>query len=209
MKLLIATHNPGKVREYDRLFADLAVTCTGPAGLGLEMDVIESGDTFQENAALKATAFARASRLLGVDMTLADDSGLEVDALGGRPGVHSARFGGPGLTDTDRWKLLLKELESVPWEKRTARFRCTIALATPDEQVAIVDGTLEGIIAFQPAGSNGFGYDPVFFLPERNCTLAQLQSEEKNLISHRGKAARSACPIILAYKKTLPDHEDA
>jgi XTP/dITP diphosphohydrolase len=207
MRLLIATHNPGKVREYDKLLAGLDVTCIGPADLGLELDVIESGITFVENAKLKAIAFARAGRNHNIDLTLADDSGLEVDALDWRPGVHSARFGGPGLSDADRWKLLLKELESVPWNRRTARFRCTIALATPDEQVTIVDGVLEGYIARQPAGNNGFGYDPVFYLPDRDRTLAQLESEDKNKISHRGNAARAARPIILEYQKTLTDHE--
>ncbi|MBN1316925.1 MAG: RdgB/HAM1 family non-canonical purine NTP pyrophosphatase [Anaerolineales bacterium] len=203
MNLLIATFNPGKVLEYDKLLAGLEINCVGPADLGLDLDVTESGVTFLENATLKAVAFARAGRELGIDLTLADDSGLEVDALDGRPGVHSARFGGPGLTDADRWILLLEELGSTPWHERTARFRCTIGLATPDEQVTIVDGVLEGFIAYQPAGSNGFGYDPIFYLPDLDCTLAQLESEEKNRISHRGNAARSARPIILQYQKTL------
>jgi XTP/dITP diphosphohydrolase len=129
-------------------------------------------------------------------LTLADDSGLELDALQGRPGVHSARYGGPGLTDTERWQLLLSEMKRVPWAERTARFRCVIALATPSGQVRVADGCCEGLIAFQAAGDNGFGYDPIFWLPELGCTMAQLDEETKNQISHRARAASLARPLI-------------
>jgi XTP/dITP diphosphohydrolase len=193
MELLIATGNPGKVREYDELLAGLPLTCVGPADLGITLDVEESGGTYQENAALKALAFSRASGQL----TLADDSGLEVDALDGRPGVRSARYGGPGMGDADRWKLLLRELEGVPREERTARFRCVIALATPDGTVTTAEGSCEGVIAFEAAGAHGFGYDPVFYLPDRRCTMAQLPAEVKNRISHRGRAAQAARPLIV------------
>ncbi len=197
MKLLIATGNPGKVREYNGLFADLPITCIGPAELGIHLEVDESGATYRENATIKALAFACASSSLGIPLTLADDSGLEVDALDGRPGIRSARFGGPGLSDAGRWQHLLKELDGVPWERRTARFRCIIALATPAGQLSVVEGVCEGMIAFEAAGEHGFGYDPVFCLPEHDCTMAQLPEATKNHISHRGRAARAACPIIL------------
>jgi XTP/dITP diphosphohydrolase len=199
MELLIATGNAGKVREYEELLNGLPVTCIGPADLGLDLEVEETGSSFEENAILKAVAFARASGKL----TLADDSGLEVDALGGKPGVQSARYGGPGKSDADRWQLLLRELEGVPWERRTARFRCVIALATPDGQVSTTDGTCEGMIVLSPAGHNGFGYDPVFYLAERECTMAQLPDGEKNAISHRGRAAREAGRILRRYIESL------
>jgi XTP/dITP diphosphohydrolase len=193
MELLIATGNPGKVREYDELLDGLPITCIGPSDLGIDLDVDESGDTYEQNATLKALAFARASGRV----TLADDSGLEVDALSGRPGVRSARYGGPGMGDADRWRLLLQELEGVPAEARTARFRCAIALATPAGEVRTVEGSCEGRITFEAAGDNGFGYDPVFFVLEEGRTMAQLPSKLKNQISHRGRAARAAKPVIL------------
>ena len=198
MELLIATGNPGKVREYDELLAGLPISCVGPAELEIALDVDENGSTYQENATIKALAFARASGRV----TLADDSGLEVDALSGRPGVRSARYGGPGMGDADRWRLLLQELGGTPQEERTARFRCAIALATPVGEVMTVDGTCEGRITFAAAGENGFGYDPVFFLPEEGCTMAQLPAEVKNRISHRGRAARAARQVILQLLAT-------
>lgn len=196
MDLLIATGNPGKVREYDELLAGIPVTCIRPADVGIDLKVRESGATYHENAVLKAETYARAGRSHGIWLTLADDSGLEVDALNGRPGVHSARYGGPDLNDADRWRLLLQELEGVPWEQRTARFRCVIALATADGRVATVEGVCEGRIALHPAGTGGFGYDPVFYLPGQNCTMAQLPNGVKSSISHRAHAARAAIPII-------------
>jgi XTP/dITP diphosphohydrolase len=205
MELLIATGNPGKVREYDELLAGLPITCISPADLGIHLEVDEGGITYEENATLKAVAFARASGRV----TLADDSGLEVDALGGRPGVHSARYGGPGLDDADRWRSLLEELGDVPWERRTARFRCVIAVASPDGEVNTVNGTCEGVIAFGAAGDSGFGYDPVFYLPDRRCTMAQLPAGAKNQISHRGRAAQAARPILLKLAAQTADPENA
>jgi XTP/dITP diphosphohydrolase len=205
MELLIATGNPGKVREYDELLAGLPITCISPADLGIHLEVDEGGTTYEENATLKAVAFARASGRV----TLADDSGLEVDALGGRPGVHSARYGGPGLDDADRWRSLLEELGDVPWERRTARFRCVIAVASPDGEVNTVNGTCEGVIAFGAAGDSGFGYDPVFYLPDRRCTMAQLPAGAKNQISHRGRAAQAARPILLKLAAQTADPENA
>jgi XTP/dITP diphosphohydrolase len=205
MELLIATGNPGKVREYDELFAGLPITCISPAEIGIHLQVDESGTTYAENATIKAVAFARASGRV----TLADDSGLDVDALDGRPGVHSARYGGPGLGDADRWRSLLKELVDVPWEERTARFRCVIAVASPEGEVTTVNGTCEGIIAFSAAGEGGFGYDPVFYLPDHGCTMAQLPAGVKNQISHRGRAAEAARPVLLKLAAQTADTQNA
>jgi XTP/dITP diphosphohydrolase len=154
--------------------------------------VEETGETFRDNAILKANAFARSAGL----PALADDSGLEVDALGGAPGVRSARYAGPGASDADRIALLLRNLAHVPAAQRQARFRCTMALATPEGLVGTVDGTCEGEIAFAPRGSNGFGYDPVFLLPHLGRTMAELRDEEKHAISHRGRAGRAALELI-------------
>jgi XTP/dITP diphosphohydrolase len=205
MELLIATGNPGKVREYDELFAGLPITCISPAEIGIHLQVDESGTTYAENATIKAVAFARASGRV----TLADDSGLEVDALDGRPGVHSARYGGPGLGDADRWRSLLKELVDIPWGERTARFRCVIAVASPEGEVTTVDGTCEGVIAFSAAGEGGFGYDPVFYLPDHGCTMAQLPAGVKNQISHRGRAAEAARPVLLKLAAQTADTQNA
>jgi len=192
LKLLVATHNPGKVREYRELLAGLPVELTWPGELGLELAVEESGETFRENAVLKATAYAQASGLL----TLADDSGLEVDALGGAPGVRSARYAGPGATDEDRYRLLLRRMEAVPDGQRQARFRCVIAVVSPQGQVWTAEGICEGIIVREPRGSHGFGYDPVFYVPELGRTMAELPEEEKNRISHRARAALAIRPVL-------------
>jgi XTP/dITP diphosphohydrolase len=192
MKLLIATNNPGKVREYEVLLRGLPLTLTYPAQEGIDIEVEETGSTFAENARLKAAAYARASGLL----TLADDSGLEVDALGGEPGTRSARYAGQGASDEDRYRLLLSRLEGVPWERRTARFRCVIAVATPRGEIRLAEGTCEGFIAFEPKGEHGFGYDPVFCMSEQGQTMAELEPEVKNRISHRARAAEGALRIL-------------
>ncbi len=184
MKLLIATNNRGKLREYRELLGELSCELTSLAEEGIELKVEETGRSYRENAILKATAYARVSGLL----TVADDSGLEVDALGGEPGIFSARYGGLG-TDEERYRLLLKRLEGVPWPERTARFRCVIALAFPEGRVETFEGVCEGVIAFEPRGEHGFGYDPVFYLPELGRTMAELTPQEKNRISHRARAA--------------------
>lgn len=191
--LLVATNNPGKIREYEALLADLPVEITFPGQEGLDMEVAETGDTFEENARLKAVAFAQASGLL----TLADDSGLEVDALGGAPGVHSARYAGPGASDEDRYRKLLAALADVPPDRRSARFRCVVAVAQPDGAVYTADGVCEGQIGFEPRGEHGFGYDPVFLVQGYDgLTMAELDPEVKNRISHRARAARAAQPIL-------------
>ena len=195
MKLLIATNNPGKVREYQELLEDLpiAVEITYPAQEGLALEVEESGETFEENARLKALAFAQASGLL----TLADDSGLEVDALDGAPGVRSARYAGPDANDVDRYRKLLGELAGVPATQRSARFRCVVALAQPDDQIHTEDGTCEGEIGYAPRGTHGFGYDPVFVVEGYGGrTMAELSPEIKNRISHRGRALAAILPTL-------------
>jgi len=198
MKLLVATHNPGKVQEYRELLSELPADLVFPAELGLDIRVVESGDSFEENAVLKARAFSQASGFL----TLADDSGLEVDALGGAPGVRTARYAGHGASDADRYQLLLHNLEGVPWEARTARFRCVVALATPDGQLHTAEGRCEGVIALAPSGEHGFGYDPVFYMPEYGCTMAELDSAIKNRVSHRARAVQAAWPILEALLKS-------
>ena len=188
MKLLIATNNKGKARELSALLAAPIWECTTPAEEGIILDPEETGKTFEENAVAKARAFAKASGLI----TVADDSGLEVDALNGAPGVYSARYAGPEATDAQRNDYLLARLSGVPWEKRQARFRCVIAIAFPDERLVLCKGECPGLIAFEPRGENGFGYDPIFYLPELGKTMAELTPEEKSRVSHRGKAARKA-----------------
>lgn len=192
VKLLIATHNPGKIEEYEELLAGLPLELTYPAQEGLDIEVAETGASFAENARLKAAAYTRASGLVA----LADDSGLEVDALGGEPGIHSARYAGTGASDKERYRLLLEKLREVPWEERTARFRCVIAVATPGGQVHTAEGICEGIIAFAPKGEHGFGYDPIFYLQEYGKTMADLPPETKNKISHRARAVQRAREIL-------------
>jgi XTP/dITP diphosphohydrolase len=201
-KLLIATHNQGKVREYKKLLSDLPLEVTYLDELGITEEVEETGSTFEENARLKASTYARMTGLL----TWADDSGLEVDPLGGRPGVYSARYAGEGASDEDRYRKLLAELESVPDEARTARFRSVVAIATPDGRVWTTSGKCEGVIAREPRGSFGFGYDPVFYIPELGKMMAELPPEQKNAISHRGRASRKAKKLLreLLQKGEIP-----
>lgn len=191
-KLLIATHNQGKLCEYQALLAELPLHVTSLKLEGVTTDVEESGVTFAENAILKAATYAQMTGLL----TWADDSGLEIDPLDGRPGVYSARYGGAGLTDQERYGKVLAELQGKP-KPWTARFRCVVALALPDGTLKTVQDQVEGIIIETPRGEHGFGYDPIFFLPELQCTMAELPSAQKNLISHRGKAAAQARHLLL------------
>ncbi|MFH0941924.1 MAG: RdgB/HAM1 family non-canonical purine NTP pyrophosphatase, partial [Chloroflexota bacterium] len=181
-------NNRGKVAEYRALLKNIPYELVTPGELGLKKEVVESGRTFEENAGLKATALAAESGLL----TLADDSGLEVEALGREPGPLSARYAGEGASDTDRIRYLLKRLEGVPWEERRACFRCVIALAGGGERLSYFSGECRGMVGFEPRGDSGFGYDPVFYLPELGKTMAELSFAEKNRLSHRGKAARKA-----------------
>ncbi len=191
-QLLIATKNLGKVREYRDLLADLPFHVVSLADVGIDADVEETGATFEENAVLKARAYARLSGLL----TWADDSGLAVDALGGWPGVHSARAAGPDATDMDRIRLLLNRLQDAPPDRRSAAFHCVVAIAAPDGRVWTTEGSCSGVIIDEPTGQGGFGYDPVFFVPSLGKTFAQLTRDEKNAISHRGIAARKAKGLL-------------
>ncbi|HEY8490921.1 MAG TPA: XTP/dITP diphosphatase [Dehalococcoidia bacterium] len=190
--LLLATGNAGKVRELRQLLAGVPFELATPADLGLRLEVEEDGQTYHENALKKATAYAAAAGL----PALADDSGLEVDVLDGRPGVHSARYVGQAASDGDRIGALLAELRGVPPERRTARFRAVIAVAAPDGRRWTAEGTVEGVIAQEPRGRSGFGYDPIFLLPELGRTMAELPAEEKNRVSHRARAAAGARRIL-------------
>lgn len=202
-KLLIATHNQGKVREYRTLLADLPLEVTYLDAEGITFDVEETGETFEANAILKAEAYARASGLL----TWADDSGLEVDALGGQPGIYSARYGAPATEgDAGRYRLLLGQLEGLADVARGARFRCVVALATPEGEVRTAKGTCEGRIAHAPRGNNGFGYDPIFLVADTDYeqTMAELEPAAKNSLSHRGKAARAAKRLVREMMSSSP-----
>jgi XTP/dITP diphosphohydrolase len=191
-KLLLASNNPAKVREYLSLLGDIPFQLTTPAEERIDMVVDEIGVTMEDNARLKAQAYAVNSGLI----SLADDSGLEVDALGGEPGFLSARYGGEELSDEERNRYLLAKLKDIPWEKRSARFKCVIAIATPSGRIEICEGECRGTIAFEPRGKRGFGYDPIFYLPELGVTVAELPLEKKNEISHRGKAVRKARHLL-------------
>lgn len=192
-RLLLATSNPGKRAEFQELLGDIPYQLTGLLDEGIDFEVAESGTSYEENARRKAEQYAQASGLL----TLADDSGLEVDALGGQPGHLSARYGGPGLPDAERVELLLRNLAEVPQEKRTARFVCVIAIAHPEKPTRTVRGECYGIITEQPRGANGFGYDPVFLFPPLGKTLAEVTSQEKHAVSHRGNAVGAARALLL------------
>lgn len=195
MELLVATKNAGKFREYQDLLQGLPVHLVSLTDAHIEIEVEETGQTFAQNAILKAQAYAAQTGLA----TLADDSGLEVDALNGEPGVFSARYGGRHGTDASRYLLLLDKMRDIPWERRGARFRCVIALALPDgsEPEAIGDGRCEGFIAPVPRGTYGFGYDPVFFVPQFGRSMAELSSDIKNQISHRARAAVAVRRVLM------------
>jgi XTP/dITP diphosphohydrolase len=197
-KILIATGNPGKIIEI-RAMLDADVQWLGLADLPPMDEIEEDGTTFAENARKKALGYAKATGL----WTLADDSGLVVDALDGAPGVESARFSGEKPKDTDRTLIdhrniakTLELLKGVPQAKRTARFVCRLCLASPERVLIETEGTLEGLITDREIGQNGFGYDPIFFVPDLNKTVAQLTGEEKNAISHRGNAIRELKPLL-------------
>lgn len=193
MKLLVASTNTGKIAEYRDLLAGLPQTVVGLRDVGVDWDVPETGSTFEENALLKARVYAQASNML----TLADDSGLCVDALGGAPGVYSARYAPGG--DQARIDKLLDALRDVPTERRTAKFVCVIALALPDGSTWTFEGECAGRIAFGSSGANGFGYDPIFFMPEHGGTMADLPEEFKNTISHRARAVAKAKEWLKNY----------
>lgn len=191
-KLLLATNNNAKVREYRSLLRALPFELLTLSEQGITSVVSEVGRTLKQNAELKAVAFSAESQLLA----LADDSGLEVDVLGGEPGPLSARYAGEGASDREKIDYLLARLKGVPQEKRSARFRCVIAIATPEGRVEFCSGECPGVITFEPRGEEGFGYDPIFYLPALNKTMAELSLEVKNSVSHRGVAARKVPRVL-------------
>ena len=198
-ELLLATTNPGKVREYRSLFSGLDYRITTLTEQGISKVIAETGSSYEQNAKAKAIAYAKLSQLI----TISDDSGLEVDALSGEPGVHSARFAGENATDEDKVKSLLSKINDIPWEKRTACFKCVIAIATPGGQLELCHGECRGMISFEHSGVSGFGYDPIFYLPSIKKTMAELSFKEKNKISHRAQASRIAIQLLKQlHKKT-------
>ena len=198
-RLLLATNNPGKVREFRRLLHGLPFEIVTPTEAGISLDVEETGASYADNAMLKARAFAHA----GGCLALADDSGIEVDALDGGPGMYSARYGGPGLDDEARTALLLRDLAGVPGPRRTARYRAVVALAWPSPeglQTSCFEGVQEGSIATSVRGSGGFGYDPVFLIGDGR-TQAEISDAEKDRISHRGQAVRAAVAYLAGSRE--------
>jgi len=187
-KILVATRNKGKMIELVKLLRPLEITLVSLNDLLIEEEIEETGKTFAENAIVKAERYGE----LGGLPTIADDSGIEVDALGGAPGIYSARYGGEGFTDLDRNNLLLKNVKKIPDSRLTARFRCVVALWVPGNKTVTFEGKIEGMIRRFPSGNNGFGYDPIFFYKPMKKTLADITSEEKEKISHRGYAVRMA-----------------
>ena len=201
-KIIFATGNENKMKEIRMILADLGMPILSMKEAGINVDVVEDGTTFEENALIKATEIAK-----HVDncIVLADDSGLEIDYLNKEPGIYSARYAGENTSYDIKNNLLLERLAGVPDEKRTARFVCAVAAAFPDGTTEVVRGTIEGRIGHEIIGENGFGYDPIFCLPEYGCTTAQMDPDKKNELSHRGNALR-AMRVIMEKKYENTDH---
>ena len=191
-KLIFATGNENKMKEIRMILADCGYEIQSMKEAGIDIDIVEDGKTFEENAIIKAEAIRNVANCL----VLADDSGLEVDYLDKAPGIYSARFMGEDTSYRIKNKAIIDKLEGVPDSERTARFVCAIAVAFPDGQTKVIRGTMEGIIGYEIKGENGFGYDPIFFLPDRGVSTAELSPEEKNEISHRGNALRLIKEVI-------------
>jgi XTP/dITP diphosphohydrolase len=194
--LLLATGNLHKLEEFRAIFSNIPFRQLSLRDIQLDMDVEETGTTFAENAQLKALAYAQASGKL----SLADDSGLEIDALGGAPGVYSARFAGRETSYAERFRIILEQLRAVTGGQRSARFRCAISIAEPLGSYRTVEAALEGEIAPLPRGEHGFGYDPIFYIPELGKTSAELEPAQKNRISHRGRAAQKAAVLLASWQ---------
>ena len=192
-KFVLASHNPGKLKEMSAILEDLGVEVVLPSQVGVDAEVEETGETFEANALLKAKAVCQAAGLPAI----ADDYGLCVDALGGAPGVYTARYGGEGLTDAQRYTLLLNALRGQT--NRAAHFVSVVACAFPNGDTLTAEGRCDGTIAFAPMGTEGFGYDPVFFVPELRKTFAQMDGAEKASISHRGRALQAFCKELATY----------
>ena len=193
MKIIFATGNENKMKEIRMILADLGMPIFSMKEAGIDVDIVEDGSTFEENALIKATEIAKLTENC---IVLADDSGLEVDYLNKEPGIYYARYAGENTSYDIKNGLILGRLEGVPEEKRTARFVCAVAAAFPDGSTEVVRETIEGIIGYEIAGENGFGYDPIFYLPEYGCTTAELSTQKKNELSHRGKALRAMRAIM-------------
>lgn len=191
-RLIFATGNENKMKEIRMILADCGYEIQSMKEAGIDIDIVEDGKTFEENATIKATAIAKIAGCV----VLADDSGLEVDAMDKAPGIYSARWEGEDTPYSIKNQKIIDNLAGVPDEERTARFVCAIAAAFPDGRVETRRGTIEGRIAYEPAGENGFGYDPIFYVPEFGKTTAELDPEEKNEISHRGKALRMIREVL-------------
>ena len=191
-RLIFATGNEGKMREIREILADTGYEILSMKEAGIDLDIVEDGKTFEENAIIKAKAVMEASG----ELTLADDSGLEIDAFGGEPGIYSSRYLGEDTSYTEKNQIILERMKDIPDEKRSARFVCVIAAAFPDGQTYTTRGTMEGIIGYESKGGNGFGYDPFFYLPELKKYSAQLSSDEKNHLSHRGEALRKMKEVL-------------
>ena len=197
MKIIFATGNKNKMVEIRMILADLGMEILSMKEAGVEVDVVEDGRTFEENAMLKASAIAALDKVKEMDaIVLADDSGLEIDYLNKEPGIYSARYAGTDTSYDIKNNLLLSRMKGVPDEERMARFVCAIAAVFPNGDKEVVRGTMEGRVAYEIAGENGFGYDPIFYLPEYGCTSAQLSPEKKNELSHRGKGLRMMREIM-------------
>ena len=192
-KIIFATGNQDKMREIREIMADMDVEIQSMKEAGIQADIVEDGETFEDNARIKAQAIANDTDAI----VLADDSGLEIDYLNKEPGVYSARYMGENTSYTIKNQALLDRLQGVPKEKRTARFVCAIAAVLPDKEVLVTRQTMEGYIGNEPEGENGFGYDPIFYLDEFGCSSAALTREQKNAISHRGKALRAMRDLLL------------
>ncbi|MCI6429775.1 MAG: XTP/dITP diphosphatase [Oliverpabstia sp.] len=191
-KIIFATGNAGKMKEIRNILSDLPVQVLSMKEVGIQTDIVEDGKTFAENAVIKARAIMQ----LTGEVVLADDSGLEIDYLNKEPGIYSARYMGEDTSYRIKNANLIQRLEGVPDEKRTARFVCAIAAAFPDGTVKTTEGTIEGRIGYEEKGENGFGYDPIFYVPEFECTTAELSEEQKNKISHRGRALAEMKEIL-------------
>ncbi|TDO12950.1 XTP/dITP diphosphohydrolase [Bacillus subtilis] len=191
---IIATHNPGKVKEFKEILEPKGYDVKSLAEIGFTEEIEETGHTFEENAILKAEAVAKAVN----KMVIADDSGLSIDNLGGRPGVYSARYAGEQKDDQANIDKVLSELKGIEKEQRTARFRCALAVSIPGEETKTVEGHVEGYIADEPRGEYGFGYDPIFIVKDKDKTMAELTSDEKNKISHRADALKKLAKLLEA-----------
>lgn len=196
-KIIFATGNQDKMREIREIMADMDVKIQSMKEAGIQVDIVEDGETFEDNARIKAQAIANYTDAI----VLADDSGLEIDYLNKEPGVYSARYMGEDTSYTIKNQALLDRLQGVPKEKRTARFVCAIAAVLPDKEVLVTRQTMEGYIGNKPEGENGFGYDPIFYLDEYGCSSAALTREQKNAISHRGKALRAMKELLIEQEK--------